>query len=135
MPIVYADASIALPLRVYHPSLTFEHVDPSSAAHGTIAGVLATQDIIDAFRRLAGRVSTSLCGPAFDGIAGQLSQSQDILGDGTNTPGVPCDAISIGIGFTAKLVANPTKVGVEPPPLPDLCDAGPDAPVDAGTPD
>lgn len=44
----------------------------------------------------------------------------DILEDGTNAPGVPCDGISIGFGFDARLVANPTAV-TQVDPVVDIC--------------
>ncbi len=47
--------------------------------------------------------------------------------------GVPCNAISMGIGFTAKLVANPTQVAIDPTLPPDPCDAGVDAQLDASS--
>jgi hypothetical protein len=102
---------------------------------GIIAGVLDTDEAIAAARYLADRLSTSLCNPAaFELFAGDpITEAQDILDDGTNASGVPCNAISIGIGFTAKLVANPTQVAVDPTPLPDPCDAGVDAQLDASS--
>ena len=115
---------LSLPIRIHDPKVTFARTS-SNTARGVIAGVLDTQELTDTFRRFAGRVSLSLCGSAFDGIALQLAQAQDILQDGTNAAGVPCNAISIGLGFVAKLVANPTKIGVDVP-APDPCDAGTD---------
>jgi len=63
----------------------------------------------------------------FDGIAAQVVGMQDIMLDGTNTPGVPCNAISIGVKFTAKQIANDATT-VDPAPLPNPCafDAGTD---------
>jgi hypothetical protein len=92
--------------------------------NGTIAGVLDVQEITDAAALCARRMDTAFCGSAFDGLAEQISQAPDILRDGTNAPGLTCDAISIGIGFTARQVANPTKVAEAPPPTPDPCGEG-----------
>jgi hypothetical protein len=44
--------------------------------------------------------------------------------------GVPCDAISIGIGFHATLIANPTQVGVDLAQPADPCDDSADATVE-----
>jgi len=41
--------------------------------------------------------------------------------DGTNVPGQTCNGISVGIGFDAKRIANPTKVVAPPPPPPNPC--------------
>ena len=116
---------ILLPVRIHDATLTFVY-SSNTAARGIIAGVLDTQEVTDTVRHVLVGVSTSFCGSAIDGIAQQLAQAQDILQDGTNAPGVPCNAISIGLGFVAQLVANPTKVGVDPPVPPDPCDAGTD---------
>ena len=121
---------VVVPVVIHHPVLTFRHPDASSAVDGVLAGVLDTEEFISTFQAVAGRVSLSLCGPAFTGIANQLRQEQDILSDGTNAPGVPCNAISGGIGFSAVRVMNPTRVGTELPWLTNPCDAGADALAD-----
>jgi hypothetical protein len=110
-----------LPISIHHAVLTFDHVDHADAANGTISGVLDTEEFITALQKVAGTISTSLCGAAFDGIADQIRQAQEILKDGTNAPNVACTGISIGLGFTAKLVANPTTVTQAPQPPPDPC--------------
>jgi hypothetical protein len=93
--------------------------------------VLDTEKLINGLRKVAGRISTSLCGGStFDGIAQQIRQTSDILADGTNKAGVPCNAISVGLGFTAKRIKNPSKVSPLGTPSPDPCAAG-----DAGVPD
>jgi len=38
-----------------------------------------------------------------------------ILRDASNAPSEPSDAISIEIGFTARLVGSPTTVAPDPP--------------------
>jgi hypothetical protein len=118
-----------LPLEIHDAVITFDHVAPATAAHGTIAGVLDPASFVSAVRALVGRVSPSLCGDVFAGIAAEMLDAEDILEDGTNAPDVPCDGISIGLGFTAQLVANPTTIGADPPPAIDPCavwDAGAD---------
>jgi hypothetical protein len=110
-----------IPITIHDAIITFDHTDHADAMNGTIAGVIDTQEFIAAFQKAAGQISVSLCGAAFDGIAEQLEQAQDILKDGTNVPNVACDGISIGIGFNAKLIANPTTVVQAPPPSPDPC--------------
>lgn len=126
---------VALTLAVNHAVITFDHTSPNAAANGTIAGVINTQDLINGLKQVAGRISTSLCGSAFDGIAQQITQASDIIHDGTNKSGTACDGISIGLGFTGALVANPTKVAVDDGgSSPDPCSAS-DAGTDTGTKD
>ena len=122
-----------VPLVVHHPILTFRHVAAvtAAAADGVIAGVIDAEEFINSVKVLVGRISPSLCGSAFSGIANQFRQQQDILSDGTNEAGVPCSGISGGIGFTAVRIANPTQVGTELSWTTDGCDAGADATPDA----
>lgn len=112
-----------LELRIRDAIVTF---DATTGDNGTIAGIIDSDDAIAAAAAFGPAFDKSLCGPAFLGIADQIRQAQDILSDGTNHAGATCDAISIGIGFTAKRVANPTQVGVDPTPPPEPC------PVDGG---
>ena len=112
---------VPLTLSVNHAVITFNHSSPTAAAGGIIAGVIDTTDLINGLKSVAGRISTSLCGSAFDGIAQQIQQASDIIHDGSNKAGVPCDGISIGLGFEGVLVANPDKLdendsGVSPDP-------------------
>jgi hypothetical protein len=101
---------VPLTLTVNHAVITFDHTTPSDAANGTIAGVIDTAELIQGLKSVAGRISQSLCGSAFDGIAQQITQASDILKDGTNKSGVPCDGISVGLGFVGKKVHDPTKI-------------------------
>ena len=102
------------------------NIDGDNATEGTIAGVIPTEKLIGGLQMVAGRISKSLCGSAFDGIAQQIRQTSDILSDGSNAAGKACDAISIGLGFTAKHIANPTKVAAlgSAPPDPCAMDSG-----------
>jgi hypothetical protein len=57
-----------------------------------------------------------------------MRSASDILHDGTNVAGQPCDGISIGLAFDADGIAQPDKVtpSVDAGPLPAGCvaDAG-----------
>jgi hypothetical protein len=112
---------VAISFNVHAAAITFDHTSPDAATNGTIAGVLDTQEVVSTFQSIAGQFSITLCGSAFAGIAQQIDQASDILGDGTNTSGTACNAISIGLGFDAARVANPTKVVPPPSPPPDPC--------------
>jgi hypothetical protein len=133
-----ADATVTLSLSLGGASLdltinkaTISFKKPASgvlATEGTIAGVLGTEQLITELKKVASRVSTTLCeGSAVDNIAGQIRQASDIGSNGANTAGVECDGISIGIGFTAAQVKAPTKVQAPGPPGPDPCSASADA--------
>jgi hypothetical protein len=118
---------VALSLSVNHAVITFDHTTANDAANGTIAGVIDTELLISGLQSVAGRISTSLCGSAFDGIADQIRQASDIVKDGSNKAGVNCDGISVGLGFVAKRVANPTKIASTDaaiPPDPCATDGG-----------
>ncbi len=102
-------SGVALALTVHKAILTFDHKTATAASNGTIAGVIKTSELISGLKAVAGRISTQLCGgSAFDDIASQITAASDILSDGTNAAGTPCDGISIGLGFTAAQIAPPT---------------------------
>lgn len=110
----------SLELQIHDAVVTFARSDGDDTIVGTIAGVLD----VDAFVASAFALGTVVYPPfcssptEFDSIAGQIREARDILDDGTNRSGVPCDAISIGLGFHAKRVANPSDVVVDPPVTP-----------------
>lgn len=117
----------ALSLRINKPTITFKHQPPNDLVEGTIAGVIGTEELISSLEKVAGNISETFCGgTAFESIKSTIRQASDMIKDGTNRGGVPCDGISVGIGFTAKRVANPTKEYVDNGvPAPNLCaDAG-----------
>lgn len=120
LPMSLFHQGVELDLVLHDPIITFVHASHSDVVDGTIAGVLDVQELTATMRAVASHVSPSLCGSAFDGIARQYQAAADILKDGTNRGGVPCDGISVGFGFNAKLIANPTEV-TEVAPLVDLC--------------
>ena len=85
---------------------------------GTLAGIVPTEAMVDSFGTLAGRLSTQLCGGStLDTIKQTIRQAGDIREDGSNVAGVPCNAISFGITFTGRRVAQRAN----PDPTPDPC--------------
>jgi len=109
-------------LSIHAAILTFDHVSPGVGAHGVLAGVLDTQELVASFKELIGEIDPNLCDAAStQSVLGQLEQASDIFVDGTNAPTGTCSGISIGLGFEASVVANPTKVTQAPPPGNDPC--------------
>jgi hypothetical protein len=121
VPVMLLGAPITLPLPVRSAVITFDPNVPGSVTNGTIAGVLDSAELINAFHAIAGGISTSLCsGSAFQSIAQQILQASDIVidpssGSVTNTAGVACNAISIGLGFDAVEIAPPTAADIAGP--------------------
>ena len=89
--------------------------DRKTGTNGTIGGVLATTQLVDALKKIAGNFGASFCGDgssALQGILDSVKQSSDIMKDGTQNPDAECDGISIGLGFDSKV----TKLGDKAPP-------------------
>jgi hypothetical protein len=110
---------IVLPIR--HAVISFAPKAPGSVTNGTIAGVMATTELVEALQAEAGSISTSLCsGAAFQSIAQQIEQAADMVydpgnGDVSNGAGTPCNAISIGLGFDATEIAAPVAADIAAP--------------------
>jgi len=124
---------VSLTLAVDSAVISFTHMTPGEALDGTIAGVINTTQLINGLKSVAGRISTSLCGDAFNGIAQQIMYASDIIVDPntgivSNVAGTPCNAISIGIGFTGAQIKNIDTVAVVDagsiPPDPCAMDGG-----------
>jgi len=121
----------ALSLTINRAIISFKH-NGATLDEGTIAGVINTEEFVSGISAVAGRFSTDLCsGSTVEGIKGSIRQASDMLANGTQDPNANCDGISVGIGFTAKEVAKPTKIAAEGTPPPDPCTA----PKDAGAGD
>lgn len=114
-----------LNLTINKAFITFKHVPGSkSLDEGVIAGVINTEELTNGIKVMAGRISKDLCsGATLQGILDSLRQASDMLADGTQDPSKPCDGISIGLGFTAKQVGNPTKTAPPSTPEDDPCTA------------
>ena len=91
-----------LKLPLQHAVITFNTASSTHASGGIVAGIIAAQDLVNAMQGIAGAISTSLCSAAtFAQIATSIEQAADIMTDGTNEAGIPCNGISVGIGFDA----------------------------------
>lgn len=119
-------SGIQLDLSVRNAIITMKP-SGSDMNDGIISGYLDTKEISAAITKVGGRLSTQFCGgTAIDSFIQNLQYSSDMLSDGTTSADRECDAISIGLGFTAKEIANPTKVAPAGGDSPDPClgDAG-----------
>jgi hypothetical protein len=109
----------SLSINVHSALITFQPKAPGSITDGTIAGVLITDELVNALQSVAGNISTSLCsGSAFQSIAQQIDQASDIVidtssGAVSNSSGVMCNGISIGLGFEGTEIAAPTSSDIE----------------------
>lgn len=107
-----------IPLQIEHAFMLGKAVIRSGALslqEGIIAGLLPTEPWIESLREVARLLDPSLCeASTFDSIAQQMRMASDMLSDGTQDPARTCDAISIGLGFSAvpaqrgSVVAAPT---------------------------
>jgi hypothetical protein len=102
LPLIFSGTQL---VTINHAQIVMQISDDGrTATNGVISGVLPTETFIAAMKAYAGTISSSLCtGSAFDSIAQQVRQAQDILDDGTQDPSRPCNAISIGLGFDAAI--------------------------------
>ena len=124
---------VQLSLTINRAAITFDHTAPNDITNGTISGVIGTEALVSGIEKVAGRISTQLCGGStLDTIKQTIRQASDILQDGTNRAGANCDAISIGLGFTGKRIGDPKTVAVDAVPPPDPCSTPADGGTDGG---
>lgn len=122
----------SLSLTINKAIISFKH-NPAgkSLEEGTIAGVINTEEFVSGIGSVAGRFNTELCsGALVEEIKNSIRQASDMIADGSQDPAKTCDGISVGIGFTAKQVGNPTKAIEQTEPPPDPCTTPPEG--DAG---
>ena len=112
----FGGGAFDLPIRLARVSMTIAP-DGKTATNGTLSGVMNTEELIASFEKVAGSISTQLCGGStLDTIKQTMRQASDILVDGTQDPLKECNAISIGIGFDAVAVAVGAVAGPVAPP-------------------
>lgn len=112
-----------LDLTIHNAVVTFKHAPASQALEeGTIAGVINTEELANGIATIAVRLRTDLCSSAtVETIKDAIRQASDMLADGSQDPSKTCDGVSIGIGFSAKQVGNPTKAVPPGAPEGDPC--------------
>jgi hypothetical protein len=140
IPLAIAIDGISLTLTISDAVITFEHTMPNHAAKGVISGVIATSDLTAAIGNIAGFLG--LCGAEVGSIQGEIASYSDINSNGQNNQGTECDGISIGLGFQADVIGQPTEVAPPGCPKANKCDTdaavidcGSTAPVDSGSGD
>lgn len=132
-----------LEVTINKATITFDHKSPDELTNGVISGVISTSELVESIGKVAGSIQASLCpgSSVFESLKSVIEGASDIQVDGSNAAGQECQAISVGIGFTAKRVAKPTTEAPPEEETPDPCadggagtaDAGNDAgPADAG---
>jgi hypothetical protein len=117
-----------VPIRVplHHARLVLELApDRKSATGGHISGILSAAEFSERMAMVAAQFDpAAFCDPnsaTLQSVLTQIRQASDILLDGTQDPGKPCDGISLGFGFTMKQVQL-GGVGPALPPPDDPCD-------------
>jgi hypothetical protein len=93
-----------LALDINKAQIAVDLTDRVNGKNGTIGGVLATEQLVDALKKVAGNFGSNFCGEssALEGILESVRQASDILQDGTQDPAKECNGISIGLGFDSK---------------------------------
>lgn len=94
-----------LKLDINKAQLAVDLSDRKNGTNGTIGGVLATEQLVDGLKKIAGSFDTKFCSDvtALDGILDSVRQASDILQDGTQDPSKECNGISIGLAFDTKV--------------------------------
>ena len=115
-PLLLSLAGSTVRLTVHHGTITFQHQPGDGVlTRGTLSGVVETKALVDSMDALAARFTPPICpGTTLEIIKTAIAQASDILQNGTQDPTKPCDGISIGLGFEAKRVGNPTTAGGPP---------------------
>ena len=117
---------LTMHLRVTDPVITMA-LDPAraSAEGGTIAGIIATTDLLAEAQAEALQLDPTLCPgtTTVHSLLGLLEQASDILLDPAGDPAQPCDGISIGLGFSAQRVTLGPIAPAVPPPAAVSCSA------------
>ncbi len=99
VPLKTATETTSIKLTLYSARITMNlEADRSKATGGMIGGVLDTEEFVAEIKKVG--FLMGLCGNALlDNILNKVRQSSDMMLDGSHDPNVPCNAISMGLGF------------------------------------
>jgi hypothetical protein len=116
-------------LNVVSAIVTFQPSSPGHVTNGIIAGAIQTEALISSVQNVLGFLGGGqLCsGNAVTNIENEIRQKSDILVNGntiSNGPGTTCNGISIGLGFEADEIAQPTTVAPASPSGASPCASG-----------
>jgi hypothetical protein len=128
LPIRFETSSGTLEMLLNKSVLMFTlSADNQKATEGVVAGVWHTQGAMSAFDSYAAQSGICPSNPNYKVAREALSKSSDIRLDLKPMPALECNAMSLGLGFTAQR-AKLGAIVEAPPKKPDLCgDAGADA--------
>jgi hypothetical protein len=129
----------AFPLKIQHGIFVGKLEQKDAGWHiadGTIAGRARRDDLVEGFQQLGFCEGHEL----YSAMQIYLTTYLDILASGAVSPEATCDALSVGIGFTADEASfSTTPVDVVPlpgcpttPPIDGGIDGGSDASIDSG---
>lgn len=122
-------SGVGLSLNIQRAIVTWK-TSGAGLVEGVVSGIISADDVVKQIKELAPKISSQACNGAADKTIETVGNYADILLDGTTDGSRTCDGISIGIGFTAKEIMNPTKAVDPVSTATDPCKA----PVaDAGT--
>ncbi|MGE0327444.1 MAG: hypothetical protein AB7S68_34350 [Polyangiaceae bacterium] len=106
-----------------HRTQVLAELEPGSALpqNSIIVGVIRTEELVDAVRRVAGFVDEALCGGStIESIVSQIRAASDLsYSAGPGDPSVECDAISFGMGVELDPVVVQGRV--PPEAVPNAC--------------
>lgn len=104
-------SGLKLTVNIKRAQISFDYKSPNKAANGLITGILDTAEFVAEVQRVGGAIAASLCpgGSLAADVKSTLEEASDIRTDGSNGASSACNGISVGIGFEAEEVGNPTK--------------------------
>jgi hypothetical protein len=124
-------AGQSLAINIQSALITFQPT-AGGVTNGTIAGTIVANDLVTQIQAVAGSLSV-LCSPTvLNSVTNLILSAADIVidssGNVSNMAGVPCNGISVGIGFDATEIAVPVADDILPgsPQAAVGCDAGTD---------
>jgi hypothetical protein len=116
----------SITLDIVSAIVTFQPSSPGHVTNGIIAGVIQTEALISSIQNVLGFIGGGqLCsGNAVTNIENEIRQKSDIVVNGntiSNDPTATCNGITIGLGFEADEIAQPTTVAPAAAPGANPC--------------
>jgi len=112
---------VPLSVNFHHAVITFQHDGHGRATGGILAGIIVGDELLDELKKIAGHISSSLCGSGFDTVATVVRGAMDIMADGSNASGKTCDGLSGAVAFEAAQIGPPTTAAPTPTAAADAC--------------